>query len=50
MAPIKRKSGWYLAYFPFALWIEVSKDTPYHKKFLVRSREMWCIIKETATG
>ena len=39
------------AYIPFGLLIERSQMTPYHKKeFVVRSREMWCITKETSQG
>ena len=38
------------AYFPFALWIEASKNVPYHNKFLVRSCEMWRQMKEPRMG
>ena len=45
--------GTYLAYFPFGAMIERSQMTSYHKKlqsFVVRSRKMWCITKETTQG
>ena len=36
--------------FPFGAMSLVLQIAAYHNKFLVRSREMWYIIKETATG
>ena len=42
--------GTYRAYFPFGAMIERAQMAPFHGKFVVKSREMWCIAKEDPLG